>query len=354
MLNVAILIPWLLWPCAASPRKNLLSVGRRSVKSAFLRPIITGCLEECGTEDQSCVTQCEVCVEQNVCPQLQENCSACLDEARLMKERLRKVGDVGADAGGLALQHDGIRQRLQLARMQAMDSTHELRSARDGVLHAQRGVEWAAGETREEIRKFNKTEEHLVDTRKEADRWAERSKAKLAEMRDDRARLRKAENRTMRQLRAANKEIDRAKKELTEAEDLANAGAKIRKVMIIARVVTRLRWKLRTQSDELRKLEDAYKKQKRDSKWFQRGLQKEVEEVARLVKKKVKVVDEAQDMERESRKQLQKAKLDYRRAAEKQQELEATVAELQQELLAHPLPMYVPPEVEEQQSQGDS
>lgn len=317
-----------------------------------MRPIITGCLEECGTEDQSCVTQCEVCVEQNACPRLLGNCSVCLEEARSMKLDRFKRGDIGTDSGGQALEHEGIRQRFRFARLQAMDTTHDLRDRRDGVLQAQRGVEWAAEETREEVDRLKKTEDHLAETKDEAKRWGERSKAKLAEMHEQRLQLRKAVNRTLRQLRVANRDLAENKRELAEAEDLAHAGAKVRKVIVNARVVTRLHWKLRKQKREMEKARTAYNKQKRDSSWFQRGLQKEVQEVAQVVKKQAKMLDDAHEMEKTSRKQLHKAKDKYREAAELRDNLTDTAARLQKELSSHPLPTYVPPEVLEHQRRG--
>lgn len=270
-----------------------------------------------------------------------------------MKEELRKLGNVGTDGGGVSLEHEGLRQQFRLARLQAMDGTHKLRDARDGVLRAQRGAEWAAEETREEVERVKKVEDHLAETKIEARRWAKRSRAKLAEMRDERVAFRRAANRTLRQLRIANKELTQAQVELTQAEDLAHAGAKVRKVIVAARVVTRLHWKLRKQEKEMQKAGKAYKKQKQDSSWFQRGLSKEVAEAARLVSKQEKELGTARDMERTSRKQLQKAKDDYREAAEQRQNLTIVAAHLQGELSSHPLPTYVPPEVLNQKHDGD-
>lgn len=265
--------------------------------------------------------------------------------------RSRRTG-VGTDSGGPALEHEGIWQRFQVARLQAMDTTRQLRYTRDGVLRAQRGVEWAAEETRQEVERLEKTKEHLAETEEEAKRWGERSKAKLSEMRERRAELRADANRTVRQLRVAQHDLAEAKRELAEAEDLAHAGAKVRKVIVIARVVTRLDWKLRKQKNEMQKAREAYEKQKRDSSWFQRGLQKEVQEVAQVVKEQAKMLNDAHEMERNSRRQLQKAKDDYREAAERRENLTDSAARQQEELSSHPLPTYVPPEVLDHQRRG--
>jgi len=322
-----------------------LEFGRGGLQELAVRPIITGCLEACGTEDQSCVTQCEVCVEQNVCPQLQTNCSTCLDEVQEMREDMRKRGDIGSDSGGLALAHEGLSQQLRLARLQAMDGTRKLRGARDGVLQAQRGVEWAAEEKREEVNRLESVEEHLESTKKDSERWAERSRAKLAEMRENRTDFRRAVNRTLRQLRVANRKLEQSQDELVEAQGMPHAPAKIRKVLITARVVTRLEWKLKKQEQQLMSAKQAFKKQQRDSRWFQRGLLKEVEEVRQLVRKQGKEVKEVDALERSSRRHLQEAKGEYRQAAARRQNFTSTAARLQRELLRHPLPTYVPPEV---------
>jgi len=317
------------------------------------RPIITGCLEECGTEDQSCVTQCEVCVEQQACADLQTNCSTCFDEAQEMKADMRRWGNVGSDSGGPALAHEAIRQRHDLARLQAMDGTHRLRGARDHVLQAQRGVEWAAEETREEENRLASVERHLEETKADARRWSERSQAKLAELRENRTDCRGAVKRTLKQLRVAERKLEDAQKELAEAKDLAHAGVKIRKVLITARVVTRLDWKVRKQRQQLVEAKQAYKKQQRDSTWFQRGLQKEVKEVDVLVEKQEHKLDEAHDLERNSRKLLQGSKDEYRAAAARRQNLTTAAAKLQRLLLAHPLPNYVPPELRDGEDEED-
>lgn len=347
----ALVLSCILWPCAAALDAQHVA-GRRGMRGAVLRPILTGCLEECGIEDQSCVTQCEVCVEQNACPGLLTNCSSCLEEAHSIKQESLKRGDLATDSGGPALEHEGIRQRFRSARLEAMDTTRRLREARDGVLQAQRGVEWAVEETREEVDRLEKTEDHLAETKEEAERWTERSKTKLEEMRDQRTQLREDVNRTLRQLRVANKDLLQSKMELAEAKDLAHAGAKVRKVIVTARVVTRLHWKLRKQSKEMRKAREAYKKQRHDSSWFQRGLQNEVQEVAQSVKKQAKMLDDAHEMERNSRRNLQTEKDEYREAAELRENLTDSAARLREELSSHPLPTYVPSEVLERQRQG--
>jgi len=346
-----------MWLAAASVVLSLLRFSL-AAQSGFLavdvgqehgadlrRPIITGCLEECGTEDQSCVTQCEVCVEQQTCSDLQTNCTTCLDEAHEMKADMRRRGNVGSDSGGIPLEHEGIRQRHDLARLQAMDGTRRLRGARDGVLQAQRGVEWAAEESREEVDRLSGVQAHLDETKTDARRWSERSQAKLGELKQNRSDCRRAVQRTLRQLRVAEKRLEAAQKALAEAQDLAHAGAKIRKVLITARVVTRLDWKVRKQEQLLVHSKEAYKKQQRDSTWFQHGLQKEVEEVDALVAKQESKLGEAHGLETSSRKQLQEAKDEYRAAAARRQNLTTAAAKLQRELLAHPLPSYVPPEL---------
>eukprot|EP00928_Gymnodinium_smaydae_P062959 TRINITY_DN4667_c0_g2_i2.p1 TRINITY_DN4667_c0_g2~~TRINITY_DN4667_c0_g2_i2.p1 ORF type:complete len:268 (-),score=24.12 TRINITY_DN4667_c0_g2_i2:184-987(-) len=115
----------------------------------LVRPVITGCFRQCGIDDQTCVTQCQVCVEQHRCSTLAHGCEVCVKEVR---EMLREADTLDAgvvDSGGASLAIDALRLQKQEATEVAVSAQRRLLHQRDQVLQAQRQVEWAAAERRE-------------------------------------------------------------------------------------------------------------------------------------------------------------------------------------------------------------
>jgi len=276
---------------------------------------------------------------------LATNCTECLEEVKADKRYMERMGNVAKDGGGTALAHEGVRQKLQVARLDSIDGARRLRLARSEVLESQRSAEWAEEETTEEKKKVEEAKKHLVETEEDVKKWSTRSEAKLNKMQKHLVDLRKGVNRTKLQLKVARAALFEGQAEVARAEDLSQAGARARKVMITLRVVTRLKWKLQKQKEEVRKAQKNYEDLEADSEWFKRGLQKEVQTVEVVVKDQEEKLQSAQAMEHKSRKQLQEAKDKYRESAAKSQNLTAEAARLQRLLLDHPLPTYVPPEV---------
>lgn len=340
-LATLLLLP--LHTAVAAQHLSLLSGTKRALRSTGVRPIITGCLAECGTEEQSCVTQCQVCVEMQACNVL-SNCSACLNEAREAKEAFRKLGNMGMDSGGMALKHEGVRQQLDWARLEAIDGKRKLAWARSNVLRAQRNAEWAEEERRELLRRLEQGKEKLLKTEEDVQRWDQRSTAKLDSLR---ARVRKLQarvNRTKQELAIAGGILQERQRAVQEAEDLAHAGAKARAAVVAARVVHQLEWKLQAEKEALRGAQEEYLKQQKDAGWFQRGLRAEVRTVARRVKQKAKDLHMSRETYQKSQEQLQQAKEEYHEAAQRSQNLTAQKEELQQLLLKIPLPTPSPSE----------
>jgi len=327
-----------------------LATEGRGLRGAQRRPIITGCLEKCGFEDSACVTQCQVCVEQNMCQNLAKNCSVCVNEVNAALASFKAYANTTTDSGGASLVHEGIRQRLNHARLEAIDSFRELRRARRGVMHAQRQVEWAAAERKEEVRRLKKARAELEQREDEGKEWGNRKARALAESRKDVDKLQTDVNRTKRQIRRVHERLEKAKQRVAEAKDFASAGPHARVVVVVTRLEQRLRWKLRKQQNAVDKKMSALSDQEKDARWYQRGLKGQVGKMAHELKQQAQTLRAITASERVSRDQRRDAKNHYRDAVGSAQEWASEVKQLRTELVAHPIQEFDPSRSPESES----
>jgi len=320
---------------AASPVS--LATEVRGLRGVHRRPIITGCLEECGTEDQSCVTQCQVCVEQNNCESLVQNCSPCLQEVSAARELFKAHGNVTVDSGGASLVHEGIRQHLNHARLKAIESWRVLRKARAGVMEAQRNTEWAQAERKQEVRLLKEAKSELEENKDEGKNWGHRKARGLEEAREDVKNLQKDANRTKRQLVRVRVRLEEAKRRVAEAKDFVSAGPHARVVVVVTKLKQRLEWKLREQQRAVDKEMATLRREEKDARWYQRGLKRQNSKMARELKRRVEALRSLRASEILSREQRRKAKNSYREAVSKAQKWASEVQELRAELAENPL-----------------
>mmetsp|Transcript_57211 Transcript_57211/g.147156 ORF Transcript_57211/g.147156 Transcript_57211/m.147156 type:complete len:351 (+) Transcript_57211:130-1182(+) len=336
----------LLLQCCRAQRHTLLSVGHATLDATNVvsaadqrRPIITGCLEECGTVDQACVTQCQVCVEYNRCPSLIVNCTSCLLEARDAKVRNLNVASLAIDSGGVSMQREGIRQRLEKAKLEAMEAKRRLQQSRSVVLQAQRDAEWAAQRSREEVVALRAARLELRTAKDKAARWELRQAKKVKKMRSKAAELRAQQMRTLSHLRSIRQKLYRARLHAKQHPDDPHAS---HSVAIFGRSWQHLRWKVEAQQRAVAKAEEDLRKKQKDDAWVLKSIREDVQTVAKGLQKEMEDLHTTRDTERAARKRLNGAKQSYRDVAEESHELGVESAELRDELRAIKLPSYLP------------
>mmetsp|Transcript_86305 Transcript_86305/g.279456 ORF Transcript_86305/g.279456 Transcript_86305/m.279456 type:complete len:376 (+) Transcript_86305:143-1270(+) len=316
---------------------------RDAVRAAESRPIITGCLLECGVRDQSCVTDCQVCVEEHGCPTVKsQGCEDCLHHAQEARRSISSGDDVMVDSGGASLLRDGVRNRLELARMKALDGKRLLYFARNTVLKAQRQAEWAIGEHSATVAGLRKMKGELKTKEEEAANWklqsAEELNATRAEEAAQLAELEKREG----QLTKAKRRLKRLRKQLLhEVMD----GKRLREEVVAAKAVFwRRARRAKEEREKLQRLRDERQKTETNTKRVGKALSKELASTKQEVRKVLDRLRTTRAMDRLSREELDKAKQRYREAVAMSHRRDATVTRLRGELSKHPLPTFVPPE----------
>mmetsp|Transcript_47717 Transcript_47717/g.102261 ORF Transcript_47717/g.102261 Transcript_47717/m.102261 type:complete len:352 (+) Transcript_47717:231-1286(+) len=319
---------WLLLLC--SPRCTaLMALGRR-------RPIITGCLAECGVEEQSCMTQCQVCVEEHGCRSVSD-CGGCQLEARRMRQSFNSLDGVVGDSGGLPLSREGLRAQLLRARLEALDATRKLRHVRGEVLQGQRQVEWTVEERQEETMRLREADSLLKKAQAEASQWSRRSEEKLNATREE-AEERSAEvMRTERQLSEARVRLHRARQQLHGSGEQTST---LRDLALARDVVRRLRLRVKDQYRKRKRAQRVLRENLRDAEWVKKGLHKEVQRAKEGLKAVAKELRIVREMEALHRQQLENAKAHYRETAAASQRSEGEAAHLEMKLKKTPLPIF--------------
>lgn len=185
--------------------------------------MITGCVSQCGEENQACVTACQVCVEQHHCHELGLDCPTCMAKVQDLTLRSYVADDLVVDSGGKSLKYDDARNHFRVTKMAWLGRKEELREARNAVLEAQRQVEWADEEHKEEIARLHAARDGLKGARREADKWdlSEHQILKVLERKTADARIRQKEDqgqpaatrKRRRELREAARELQREQRE---------------------------------------------------------------------------------------------------------------------------------------------
>mmetsp|Transcript_78398 Transcript_78398/g.199304 ORF Transcript_78398/g.199304 Transcript_78398/m.199304 type:complete len:364 (-) Transcript_78398:49-1140(-) len=310
------------------------------------RPIITGCLAECGAGEQSCVTDCQVCVEKNVCGDL-ANCKICRDEARETKKRFEAQGNnsVLGDSGGAPLVHEGIRQLMMRAQLQSLEGHRRLRSSRTSVLEAQRLAEWAVEERKEELDKLRATRAEVDNNDKNKEMWLSRATLKLNGTREEVTALEK-------ELRQKKKELNRLERRVEKRRvaaiggDISQASQMASEIVATTRVIRRMKWQIKELEKEVEKKEDVQRKEENDVKWFKKGLVDRGLRMARDMKEQVKSLKAMKANEKVYRQQLRSARQDYRNAVNLTRNFTHEVRRLETELEENPMPSFVPAELQ--------
>jgi len=322
-----------------------LTLVRKKWRGAHLRPIITGCLAECGAKDQSCVTQCQVCIEQNACESLMSNCTMCLRETHDAMRDLFSADNNVQDSGGDPLVHEAIRQDLHGAKLKAIEGKRRLRKARNQVLTAQRQVEWAVEERRDAADALRKGEKTLEKQENNAKGWKTSSSGRIRDMQRYLDKMKRQEERTKRQIAILERKMKEKHDKAREAKERAKAGARKQETLAMQRLMERLQAKLRVQEKAVRKEEARLEKEQNEAKWFRRGLRQEVHTVAASVKAQIQTLHEARKAEQISEKELIEAKDTYRKVAEASHEISEFVHGLETSLSKNPMPDFLPESV---------
>jgi len=318
-------------------RPRHLGLHQHGAKASWLhkRPIITGCLEECETTDQACVTDCQVCAERNHCPSLRVNCTSCLNQARDTRTAGLGVLNLAIDSGGVSLKREGLRQRLEKTRFEATDAKRALRVQRGLVLQAQRDAESAMKMSHDEDARLLDAKTHLQNEKRKAAEWELNHVKKVKRMRAKVAELRVEHMRTLSHLREVRRKLHVARKKVKR--DPNDHGA-IHEVAVYGKAWKRLRWKVEEQKEAVIEAEEALKKEQEDGAWVMRGIRKDVQRVAQELQGEYKLLRGDEGSERAARKRLNLAKQKYQKLSDQSQELAMKQAELRTELRAIKMP----------------
>lgn len=342
--TVALLLPFTLAHARLRPRSvaaGSASTGPVSeekglpvtAEGRFLqRPIITGCLAECGFQEQSCVTECQVCVEKNECDLLDDECKPCFEAVHATKAWNKRARGQTLDSGGAPLIHEGIRQEYVHLKLEALDSQRHLRTARAGVLKAQREAEWATEERKSTEQNMEMAKKVLKDAEDKVDKWKLQNANRLKAMREKTKKQRGEEEAARKELAKAKRRLKRAKWQLRN-ETLA--AAEKESELKFRRLVQKRR---KAVSDA----EKALAKRQADADWLDRGLRKRVVKAREGVRDAREDLLTARAMERVSRERREDAKKAYVKAAEEAQSEEKAAAEMKGKLLENPVPTYTP------------
>eukprot|EP00927_Polykrikos_kofoidii_P056793 TRINITY_DN50876_c0_g1_i1.p1 TRINITY_DN50876_c0_g1~~TRINITY_DN50876_c0_g1_i1.p1 ORF type:complete len:399 (-),score=85.69 TRINITY_DN50876_c0_g1_i1:63-1259(-) len=258
-------------------------------------PIITGCLDVCGVADQSCATECQVCVERRKCSNVETRCRPCLKVARAARRRAIIGGDAVTDSGGIPLVRDGLRLHLERAQIEGVAERRQLNTARGAVLVGQRLTEWAAEERRQDTLRVSDARMALRQSREEITKWRLRSAKRL-----------KALRRRLLEARAARQRADR-EKQLAE-EQLKEVKADGESSDAAARALAVAKEKAESREDEVLRRE-------KDYNWVDHGLQEQLELAKDSMKGSILTLRRALAAEDVAWKMLRKAKERYQRLA---------------------------------------
>lgn len=323
---------------SGTPAMGLVSAG--IVGSSLRRPIITGCLKECGFKEQTCVTQCQVCIEQSEC-RILGKCDPCLREAHAHKMEAEKADQGTLDDGGVSMMRDGMMAEMTHAKLTALDKKRELRTAREGVLKAQREAEWAVHERRAAAMNLIEARQVLRGARLQVTRWKLQNAKKLQDKRAKARQQRMERQKAERKLVAAKKEAAEAENRLEEASaDQVNATT-IEGEDGPSDSESEDVWKLTKEAEErqaaVERAELDVEKSSSDAQWLDRGLRRRVKSAKNGAKKAREELLVARAHERVAREKLEDAKMRYVNGVQSSQMADKAAQDSEQRLRAAPV-----------------
>lgn len=294
--------------------------------TAHRRPIITGCLKECGYKEQTCVTQCQVCIEQNEC-RILGKCDPCLREAHNARVRAKKIDKGILDDGGVSMMRDGMMAEMTAAKLLALESKRKLVKTRQGVLKAQREAEWAAEERHHAALHLIEERQVLKGARLEVTRWKLQNEKKLKAMRTRAREHRLERQKAERKLAAAKKKHSKAERRLEKAAD---TQARKEDEERHAREVL----------ERQQAVEDAERdveKTSADGEWLDRGLRRRVKSAQSGARKAREELLVARAHERVARQRLDEAKVHYQTSVQSSQQADKAAEDSEQRLRKAPI-----------------
>mmetsp|Transcript_20171 Transcript_20171/g.47013 ORF Transcript_20171/g.47013 Transcript_20171/m.47013 type:complete len:391 (-) Transcript_20171:75-1247(-) len=271
-------------------------------------PIMTGCLQLCGPDDQSCTTQCEVCVEMAKCESISDPaCSDCAEQSDTWRRASKASEDWTTDGGGIPMVRDSTRTELQRAAFSERTGLHRFRLARRGVLQAQRHAEWALEERHEEAERLRESKEALKDAKAAMHKWDVENSKQLKEL--DAALAEKEEA-----VRILESQLEKVEKDGGPDQE-------------------KHAWELHQQLDVSKKALAKARLEKElyedDAEWYESRLKAEKQAAEEDLKERLQLFKVTTQKEELSKKQLDAAKETYHVEAEALQEQNRKIASLE-------------------------
>lgn len=321
------------------PRGKALALLRNS--HALRRPVLTHCLEECGYDQQACVTACEVCVERHRCKHI-KRCDVCLEETQQMHRVAEKMDKNVIDSGGAPIVHFDLKQKLYAAELDFAEERRQLQTARDQVLMAQREAEWGTQESGAYEGRLKLAKVNLAEAKKRLLKYTRTHEKELAKSKHWKKLLK-----SKRELRQAQQELAAARKDL-RAQQTKQQQDKDRKARVNETEVQtgsdaahNKEWELQRKVEKLKqevnREESKLAKKKRDAGWVHRELAEDVIKARKQVVDIQRRMDQSGQMEEMTQYKLKKAQERYLEAREKRAKYEKHIVELRAKLSKHPM-----------------
>jgi len=311
-----------------SNRKAVVG-SAEDASASQMRPIITGCLKECGYTDQTCITQCQVCIEQNEC-RILHKCDPCLQGAHDQMVLAKKTDKGILDSGGVALVRDGLMADMTSANLESLERKRLLRTARTGVLMAQREAEWARSERQHSSKNLVEARTTLRIARLEVTRWTLQNEKKLKKMRAQAAQQRRERQTSERKLAEHKRAYSKAQKRLRvasksgsnmsaqeEEQEQAEEGTdedaenKTATKETEGEEIYKLAKDVEERQTAVENAERELEKTSADGEWLDRGLRRRVKAAQEGARSSREELLEARARERVSRERLEEAKDHY-------------------------------------------
>lgn len=248
----------------------------------------------------------------NNCERLaSENCGKCREEVRLARHWSETAGTEVLDSGGLPMLRDGVKNKLQDARLTSLDAKRRLRHARGVVLRAQRQAEWAHDENTKEVARLKESKGVLGSKEKELSDWHGEHTKKMEAIQMEWEEQRKELQRTRLQMHRAKDRLFRVRRNLAkfshgqhaqrwkQLEKEAQERFKRRHLQVkeVKQALKALRMKLRMGEE--------------DAKWLDQGMRKDIDEARELVQKDFRAVKATHLLWEHSVAELDEAKKHY-------------------------------------------
>jgi len=316
---------------ALAAKQNSVGSVVGGTDDSVLRPIITGCLKECGYKEQTCVTQCQVCIEQNEC-RILGKCDPCLREAHNARMSAKKIDNVILDLGGVSMMRDGMMAEMTQAKLLALESKRRLVKTRQGVLKAQREAEWAAEERHLAALNLIEARQVLKGARLEVTRWKLQNEKKLKAMRARAREQRLQRQKAERKLAAAKSKYSKAQTKLEKASNTSVTDDSQDDDEV---------WRLANDVEErqqaVESAEGDVEKTSADGEWLDRGLRRRVKSAQSGARKAREELLVARAHERVARQRLDEAKVHYQTSVQSSQQADKAAEDSEQRLRKAPI-----------------